>query len=280
MVQRKFYKVYNNKLSVLECGNSQNPIIVFLHGIPASAELWRTTISKLSAQGYYCLAPDISGYGETEINNNKYYNLTKFSELLIHFFTQKQFRNITLVGHDIGGGLAQILIANNEKLFDRAVLSNCVTGDSWPVTNVEKMIKASKLGLFYWLAIFGKFSSEKLFMTLSKSFCRNRISKSDFERIFYDGKFNKNTKIKKFQEMLKSLDNSHTSKNMEALSKIQIPVDLVWGMNDKFQPWNKSGLTLKSTIKNSQVFQIENCGHFLQIDAFEEYLKILQERLS
>ena len=59
MIKRKYYNIKNNKLSVLECGNSENPVVVFLHGIPTSAELWRETILKLSSKGYYCLAPDL-----------------------------------------------------------------------------------------------------------------------------------------------------------------------------------------------------------------------------
>ena len=280
MIERKYYRINNNTLSVLECGNTENPVIVFLHGIPASAELWRETIIKLSSKGYYCLAPDLSGYGETEINSNEYYNLTKFSELLISFFEQKQLRDIKLVGHDIGGGIAQILITKKENLFDKVILSNCITAKSWPISNVEKMIKASKIGLFYWLAILGKFHSKKLFESLSKSFYRNKLTENDFNRIFYDGKFNKGKQVKKFQKMLKVLDNVHTSRNMELLSKTKLSVDLIWAMNDKFQPWSESGIKLESVFNNCRVFKINNCGHFLQIDAFEEYTELLLERLS
>lgn len=279
MVHRKYYKIENDTLSVLECGNLNHPVIIFLHGIPASAELWRDTMIEMSNKGFFCLAPDLSGYGETEIIHQENYELTKFSRLLVTFFKQKNLKNIQLVAHDIGGGIAQILVANNEELFKKVILSNCVTGSSWPIPSIQKMIKASKIGVFYWLAFFGMFKADKFYKTLSNSFYNKKLSKKDFERIFYDGKFTKSSKIYKFQKMLKVLHNSHTSKNMEALQKINVPVDLIWAMKDKFQPWQKSGLELKSTIKHSQVFQISNSGHYLQIDAPNEYIALLSERL-
>ncbi len=280
MINRKTYQIGKNKLSVLECGNEQNPVVVFIHGIPASAELWRDTMIKLSSKGFYCLAPDLSGYGETEIEDDKYYSLTKCSALLILFFKQKGFSNIKLVAHDIGGGIAQILMTKEEKLFNKVILSNCVTEKSWPVSSVQIMIIASKLGLFYWIAKLGFLSSKKMYKEISKSFYRNGISENDFKRIFYDGKFNKDKSVKKFQKMLTYLNNTHTMNNMKALSEVLLPVDLVWAMKDKFQPWDKAGITLNKTLKNSKVFKIENCGHFLQIDAFEDYFQLLEERLS
>jgi pimeloyl-ACP methyl ester carboxylesterase len=280
MINRKIYQIDKSKLSVLESGNEQNSVVVFIHGIPASAELWRDTMIKLSSKGYYCLAPDLSGYGETEIEDDEFYNLTKCSELLILFFKEKGFTNIKLVAHDIGGGIAQILMTKEEKLFNKVILSNCVTEKSWPVSSVQLMIIASKLGLFYWFAKLGFLNSKTMYKEISKSFYRNVISKKDFKRIFYDGKFNKEKSVKKFQKMLKYLGNVHTLNNMAALSEVKLPVDLVWAMKDKFQPWDKAGMTLNKTLTNSEVFKIENCGHFLQIDAFEDYTQILEDRLS
>ena len=62
---------------------------------------------------------------------------------------------------------------------------------------------------------------------------------------------------------------------MSYLSKIKVPVDLIWAMNDKFQPWEKSGQEIKNAVKHSQFIPIQKCGHFLQIDASEEYIQLL-----
>lgn len=241
MVQRKIYTVDKEELSVLEAGNADDPVIVFLHGIPASAELWRTTILQISKSGYRCLAPDLPGYGQTVIRKEEHYTLSGTATLLTRFFIHNDLENIILVGHDIGGGIAQILATKSEHLFQKLILSNCVTGISWPIPNVEKMIKASKLGLFYWLALFGKFKSDKLYAALSRSFVNTKLATSDFERIFYDGKFHKGRKVKKLQKMLKVLGNAHTAAIMTSLANIRIPVDLIWAMEDKYQPWEKSG---------------------------------------
>ncbi len=280
MIEKKTISVIDNEISVLQSGDRTRKMILFLHGIPSSAELWRNIMMKIPQKDYLCLAPDLSGYGETHILKRSYYSLTDFAELLLKMLEENHASQVNLVAHDIGGGIAQIMMTKRPDLFSKVILSNCVTGSSWPIPNVQKMIKASKLGVFYWLARFGQFSPDKLFQALSKSFVRSNLSEDDFFRIFYDGKFNNKSKIKKFQRMLKVLSNSHTITNMESLSQVDVPVDLIWAMNDKFQPWEKSGVELQSTLINCEVFHIQNSGHFLQIDAYEEYTQLLLERLA
>ncbi|WP_430905935.1 alpha/beta fold hydrolase [Maribacter sp. 2-571] len=279
-IERNNYTIDDNIISVLEGGEKYGAPVVFLHGIPASSELWRGTMTYLITKGFYCLAPDLSGYGETIVKNARYYDMSYMAELLVQFFHHLGLNEITLVGHDIGGGIVQILIAKHEQLFVKAVLSNCVTGSSWPIKSVTRMIKASRLGLFYWMAMAGKFKEDKLYNALSKTFHRNNLSRSEFDRIFYDGKFNKSRRIRKFQKMLRRLSSKHTSGNMELLSKVEIPVDLIWAMNDSFQPWHGPGTTLTSVLTDCEVFKIENCGHFLQLETEREYCDILFNRIA
>ncbi|NOZ46369.1 MAG: alpha/beta hydrolase [Chlorobi bacterium] len=281
MTKRNEYRIDENLLSVLEAGENGKPVAIFLHGIPASSELWKAVIEKVSEKGWFCLAPDLPGYGKTIIKNRDFYSLKGTSDLLVAWIKQQGFSDIWLIGHDIGGGIAQIMVANQENLFKKITLSNSITADSWPVPTVQKMIKASRLGIFYWLAMFGKFPFENLFASMSKAFISNQnLSEDTFRRIFYDGKFNKRKMVWKFQRMLTKLDSRYTKENMELLSSVSIPVHLVWAMSDRFQHWSKAGRTLENTFKDVKVTKIENCGHYLQLDAPDKYLDSILSDLS
>ncbi len=280
MIDKTLYTIENNKIAFLEVGDKNNPIVFFLHGIPASAELWSDTMEAVAEKGFYCLAPYLAGYGDTKVTDEEHYNLTSFSELLTSLIKENNWTNINLVGHDIGGGIAQIMMTKEPTIFKQVILSNCITDDTWPIPDIEKMVKVARLGLFYWMARLGFFQKGQLYKSLSKPFFRNQLSESDFSRIFYDGKFKDKQQIKRFQKMLKALDSKHTIANMVTLKESQLPVQLIWGMNDKFQPWEKAGIKLQSTFSNCKAFQIQKCGHFLQIDAFEEYKDLLIECLS
>lgn len=275
-MKRVNYKVGKNTISCLEIGKKEHPKVLFLHGIPACAEIWQETMEKVSSKGFYCIAPDLPGYGFTEIKETKYYSLKGNAILINQWLEQQNFYKLWLVAHDLGGAVAQIMITDNPLLFDKVSLSNVATADTYPVATISKLVKASKWGLFYWLAIFGKFDANKLYSSMKHFFIRNKsFSKNEFERIFFDGKFHKSKSILKFQKMLTHLNNRHTVENMKELKKINLSIHLIWAMNDKFQSWEKSGKILEGTFKNVRVNKIENCGHYLQIDANDEFVNVL-----
>jgi pimeloyl-ACP methyl ester carboxylesterase len=275
-MKRVNFIVGKNNISCLESGKKGNPLILFLHGIPASAEIWRETMEKVSAKGFYCLAPDLAGYGLTDIKETNDYTLLGNAELLNKWLLQQNFEKTWLVAHDLGGAIAQIMITENVTLFGKVTLSNVGTADTYPIPTVERLVKASKMGLFYWLAIMGRFNSDQLYAGMRKFFVRNQsFSKDEFVRIFYDGKFHKSRLAKKFQMMLAQLNNRYTQENMDKLKEVNLPVHLLWAMKDKFQSWEISGEILYNTFPNVRVSNIDNCGHYLQIDANDEFVEKL-----
>ncbi len=272
-MKRVNFKVGKNCISCLETGIKGQPIVLFLHGIPACAEIWRETMDKVSSKGFYCLAPDLSGYGKTEINEIEYYTLFGNAKLFNQWLLEQNFRKVWVVAHDLGGAVAQIMLTDNPSLFEKVTLSNVGTANTYPVPTIAKLVKASKIGLFYWLALLGRFNADKLFVGMKRFFVRNKsFSKSEFERVFFDGKFHKRKSVANFQKMLARLDNRYTIENMEKLKDVKIPVHLLWATDDKFQSWEVSGKILESTFSNVRISKIENCGHYLQIDANEEFV--------
>lgn len=272
-MKRVNFKVSKNCISCLETGVKGQPIVLFLHGIPACAEIWRETMDKVSSKGFYCLAPDLSGYGQTEINEIEYYSLFGNAKLFNQWLSEQNFSKIWVVAHDLGGAVAQIMLTDNPSLFERVTLCNVGTANTYPVPTIARLVKASKIGLFYWLALFGRFNADKLFLGMKRFFVRNKsFSKNEFERIFFDGKFRKRKSVANFQKMLARLDSRYTVENMERLKDVKIPVHLLWAMDDKFQSWEVSGKILESTFSNFHVSKIENCGHYLQLDANDEFV--------
>jgi pimeloyl-ACP methyl ester carboxylesterase len=49
----------------LEAGTSEKPCVLLLHGFPELAYSWRKVMPALADAGYYVIAPDQRGYGET-----------------------------------------------------------------------------------------------------------------------------------------------------------------------------------------------------------------------
>ena len=57
----------------------EGPLILFIHGFPDLWYSWRHQITALASLGYRCVAPDLRGYGDTDVPANP----TAYTSLLV-----------------------------------------------------------------------------------------------------------------------------------------------------------------------------------------------------
>jgi len=89
-------------------GPQDGPLVLFVHGFPESWYSWRHQLSFLGQLGYYCAAPDIRGYGETdkpdEVQAYDMQSLTSDMAALARALSPDQ--PAILIGHDWGAPIA------------------------------------------------------------------------------------------------------------------------------------------------------------------------------
>jgi 2-hydroxymuconate-semialdehyde hydrolase len=277
-VNRKNIQVGNCEISYLESGPADAPVALFIHGIPANAELWREVIAGVGERGWHCLAPDLPGYGETELPKEADYSVLGAAQLLSEWLKQEDLNDIWLIGHDIGGGVAQLLITKDEPRFQKFTLSNCITADTWPVPEIKIMIALAKMRLFKLVAGMGVFSTFLGRLILYQSVVNKSALNSDtLSRIFWDSKVSTQQGRQKFQRLLISLDPQQTLENMKQLREVVVPVELVWGLKDPNQTWDGPGRILQEVFPSAKVITLPESGHFLQIDTPNQYIEALLE---
>ncbi len=120
----------------------EGPPAVFLHGIPTSPRLWRHVIPRV--QGARCLAWEMVGYGGSILEGrDRDISVGRQADYLAAWMREVGLESgAVVVGHDLGGGVAQILAVRHPKLVRGLVLANAVCYDSWPVAPV-KAIRAA-----------------------------------------------------------------------------------------------------------------------------------------
>ncbi len=100
---RRRVPVLDTEMSYVDVG-SGDPI-VFLHGNPTSAYLWRNIIPHVADLGR-CLAPDLVGMGRSGPSPRKAYRFVDHVRYLDAWFDQLDLTaNVTLVLHDWGSAL-------------------------------------------------------------------------------------------------------------------------------------------------------------------------------
>jgi pimeloyl-ACP methyl ester carboxylesterase len=106
--------------------------VLLLHGMPTNALLWRRIGPTLSAEGYRVFAPDLLGFGKSGDPPSQKFGIADQARYVHQFVSGIGLRDYVIVGHDIGGGIAQHLAVSYPELTLGLVLVNTVTERNWP----------------------------------------------------------------------------------------------------------------------------------------------------
>lgn len=277
-VKRKQFIIGDAQLSMLVAGTETGEPVVLLHGIPTSAELWREGLLRLSEAGFRAYAPDMPGYGQTRLPAGGDRSLQGAADLVAAWLRQEELPPVWLVGHDIGGGVAQIMIVHYAELVSRLSLCHAVVEDSWPVWSVRYSRFLARLGLFQILATSGLINVDPYTaMQLRRTVVHKEIFKRGDARrhIIIDTKFSDRMGRREFGAHLVALDNAQTVAVASELRNVTVPTLLLWGRNDPYQPWEITGKRLQQLLPNVQVTLLVQAGHFAMLDQPEVFYQAL-----
>lgn len=113
---------YPHGIAALEAGASQ-VAVVLLHGIGGGRQAWPGQLEALAAAGYRALAWDMPGYGDSAmIDPCDFAGLARALQPLLEA-ERAGGRQVVLVGHSMGGMVAQEAYAAMPALIDGMVLS-------------------------------------------------------------------------------------------------------------------------------------------------------------
>src|SRR6516164_10021295 len=108
------------------------PVIVLLHGLLMDATLWDEVTADLSP-GHRCVAPTLPlGAHTRAIKPGADLSLPGIAKLVAEFLGRLGLDDVTLVGNDTGGAVAQLLAADGAPRVGRVVLASCDAFDNFP----------------------------------------------------------------------------------------------------------------------------------------------------
>jgi pimeloyl-ACP methyl ester carboxylesterase len=108
------------------------PVLVLLHGMMMDASLWDGPIGDLSTD-HRCVAPTLPlGAHRRPMHAGADLSLPGVARLVAEFCDRLDLRDVTLVGNDTGGALAQLVICGGAERMARVVLASCEAFDNFP----------------------------------------------------------------------------------------------------------------------------------------------------
>lgn len=233
-------------MKYLKFGSSKN-FIVFLHGWGADKNsfLWL----KNYFEEYSLLFVDFPGFGESAIPEKPYFvsdYVCRLNELLSQF----EIENLILVGHSFGGRVAIKYAFYHQNEYNKF---NLVLVDSAGIK--------PRRSLSYYIKV-ARFKRVKKLASKSKKY---EVKLKEFGSADY-----KNVTGVMRQTFINVVNEDLASYAKHILCKTII----VWGSKDNDTKLYMAK-TLKRLIKNSELYILNNAGHFSFLDNPQEFIIIL-----
>jgi 2-hydroxymuconate-semialdehyde hydrolase len=110
--------------------------IVLIHGFPTSSHLWRDVVPLLP-EGHRVVVLDLLGYGRSDRPLDRDLSIKGHAERVIGLLDVLRISYASIVGHDLGGGIAQYLAVRHPTRVARLCLIDSVAFDDWPTRQVK-----------------------------------------------------------------------------------------------------------------------------------------------
>ncbi len=112
---------------------SDRPPVVFLHGLLVDGGLWAAVGDLLADQGVRSYAPTLPlGSHPTPMRPDADLTPPGIARLVLDYLEALDLRDVTLVGNDTGGAIAQFVLDLDPTRIGRVVLTNCDAFDVFP----------------------------------------------------------------------------------------------------------------------------------------------------
>ncbi|UAW97395.1 alpha/beta fold hydrolase [Halopseudomonas nanhaiensis] len=202
--------------------------VVLLHGIPTSPTLWRHVMPKL--EGVRCLAFEMIGYGESiPAGVGQDLSISHQAEYLAQWMDHLDISGALLVGHDLGGGVAQITAVRRPDLCAGLLLTNAIGYDSWPIPSV----KALSAGGPIISHLPGAAGKQILRLLMIRGHDDKAMAAESLAQHWQP--YARHGGAASLIRQVEALDVHDTLAIQDALPGLAIPARVVWGAADPFQ---------------------------------------------
>ncbi|MBC8987392.1 alpha/beta hydrolase [Pedobacter gandavensis] len=250
----KYEVIDEDGFKYIEAGKGEP--LVLLHGLMGELSNWEPAIDHFK-ENYHVIVPILPIY-ELPILTLGVKSLSKY----IHkFLKYKKLNQVVLIGNSLGGHIGLVFTAAHQENVKALVLTGSsglyenAFGGSFPKRENRDYIKEKVQFTFYDPAT----ATDELVDEVYKS-------------------VNDRSRVIRILALAKSAIRHNMSKE---LSRITIPVSLIWGKQDKITP-PEVAEEFHELLPNSELNWVDKCGHAPMMErpeVFNEYLEKFLNRV-
>ena len=246
--------------------------LILMHGFGSSSYSFHYLVEPLSKK-FRVYNLDLKGFGDSPKPKDYRYSVYDQAILVSKFIKDNSLKDVTLIGHSYGGGVALSLALMDQSNIKKMVLIDPAAYKQY-IPSLIRSIKTPIVGpaVFYLLP-----SSYEVKESYRYAF----YDKQKIEQSTIDIMANNLKKDNAKQVYIYAIDDL-IPEDIDEVSKrygqIKIPTLLIWGEKDVVIRKSK-GYKLQNDLQNAQLKIIKNCGHIPHEERPKEVLKYLLEFL-
>lgn len=275
------FKTFTTTLDSLEIsyvkeGNGKNTLL-FVHGLSSNSDAWSKNIEALS-KNFTCIALDLPGYGKSS-KPQADYTPSFFAEVLQKFTVKLELKNITLVGHSMGGQASIKFATTYPNTIDQLILI--------APAGLEQFTEAN--GAFMKAYFTSEMVKNTTDIQIEKNYALNfhsipeAVSKmiNDRKRIREASDFEAHC-----DAIVSSISGMLDEPVFKELQMISVPTLVVFGDKDALIPnlYFNPNLTIEAIgkialeeIKNVKIEVIKDAGHFVQYEKPNQVNELIEQ---
>jgi pimeloyl-ACP methyl ester carboxylesterase len=267
-----------NKVRLAYRDKGSGKPVLLLHGFGASSYTWRHVEPALIASGHRVLTVDLKGFGLSDKPLDENYSIFDQAALITQFITRLKLKDLTVVGHSLGGGVTLVLALEKDKKKRKRITK---------IVLIDSVAYSQNIPIAFSILrtpVLGKISSSLVPLDVQA-----RIA---LRLAYYDNSKFDSRDVKQYADPLKDKGSRNAMiqtarkimpENLPELSNryktIQIPALIIWCDHDKVIKPN-IGLRLHNDLPNSIFRVVRKCGHLPQEEKPQRTVRLLQDFLK
>ncbi len=232
--------------------------LVLVHGFPTSGHLWSEVVPLLPP-GRRVVVPDLLGYGRSDPAGLAGLGVHAHADRVLALMDALGIGEAGLVGHDLGGAVAQSLAVRFPARVSALCLVSAAAFDAWPTRSTRFWRRLAPLGRLVppsWL--------QSILRTALQSGYANG-SQGAHSLELYARAFGGTDGRDALLRHLVALDSAGTAALAPQLKQIACPTAVVWGQGDPFFPVSV-GERLRDAIPGATLDVVPSARHYLPED--------------
>jgi pimeloyl-ACP methyl ester carboxylesterase len=261
MIRSKEVELPQGRIRYRERGEGRP--IVFVHGFLVDSRLWDGTADPLFEQ-QRCITPDWPmGAHQTPLNPDADLSPIGIANLIADFLAELDLDDVTIVGNDSGGAMAQVVVTRRPERIGRLVLTNCDTHDNFPPGIFKLMPPLARLpGAMAAMAL--PFRIGALRRAAYAPFAKTKIPPELIDSWLAPSQRDAGIR-RDTAKFTAGMNKRYTLEAAERLARFDRPTLLAWAPEDRFFALSYAE-RLAETIPDARLETIEDAKTFVPLD--------------